>query len=241
MSVQFNYTVAPHLKEFTVPFPTFRAARPEYAHYVGGGLIFSRTATGSEAQNDKDGIDGQAQQPLRLLLLQRSFEDSYGGHWEGPGGSCDPEDVTVLDGVAREVLEESGLHVSRFIELAGADEWVKLRSDRVDVVVKYTFIVEVHEAKAVVSGAERDDSGIPAAKREDGTVVSGLQKRWEDKVKLDPAEHRAFDWVTEEEVRISGEDTSGRFKSFANQEKTMLDAFRMLRERPLLFEGGGDI
>lgn len=232
MSSQFNYTVAPHLEEFAVPFPTFRAANPKYAHFVGGGLIFSRTAVPGD-RRIKNGIEGE-KQPFRLLLLQRAFEDSYGGHWEGPGGSCDPEDETLLDGVAREIFEEAGLHVSRFVELVAKDEWAKLRPDRVDIVVKYTFLVEVHEAKPVISGDGHDESRLPANKLYNGTVIPGLETSWEHRIKLDPAEHRAFEWVTEEEIRQGEEDDSGKFKSFASQGKTMLDAFQMLRERPLL-------
>lgn len=234
MSSQFNYTVAPHLEEFAVPFPTFRAANPNYAHFVGGGLIFSRTAV-PEDQGIKNGAEGEKKPPpFRLLLLQRAFEDSYGGHWEGPGGSCDPEDETLLDGVAREVFEEAGLRVSRFVELVGKDEWAKLRSDRVDIVAKYTFLVEVHEAKPAVSGGDHDEGRLPANKLGNGTVVPGLERGWEHRIKLDPAEHRAFEWVTEEEIRQGEEDSEGKFKSFAGQGKTMLDAFQMLRERSLL-------
>ncbi|KAL4982687.1 NUDIX hydrolase domain-like protein [Aspergillus falconensis] len=238
MHSQFDYTVAPHLSNFAVPFPDFRAAHPQYAHFVGGGLIFSRTATESDSQEGSEEVE----RPLRVLLLQRSFEDSYGGQWEGPGGSCDPEDESILDGVAREVLEESGLHVSRFVELAGKEEWVKQRPDRVELVAKFTFIVEVHEAKAVTSAynGREEDAGLPADKLHAGIVAPGLERRWEEMVKLDPAEHRDFEWVTEEEVREGEEDATGKHKSFADMGKTILGAFRMLREREVLDEGGGD-
>ncbi|KAL4806808.1 NUDIX hydrolase domain-like protein [Aspergillus unguis] len=216
MSSQFNYTVAPHLQHLAAPFPTLRAAQPNYAHYVGGGLIFSRDTKPKSQNNktDKEETEGQ----LRILLLQRSFEDSYGGAWEGPGGSCDPEDESLLDGVAREVLEESGLHVSRFVELAEKREWAKVWPSRVDQVVKYTFIVEVHEARSALK-EEKDEDGLPADKNE---------RKWEETVKLDPAEHRDFAWATEDEVRESVDGT-GRFKSYANMEKATLEGFRILR------------
>ncbi|KAL6232465.1 hypothetical protein BDW75DRAFT_19418 [Aspergillus navahoensis] len=238
MRSQFDYTVAPHLKDFAVPFPDFRAANPQYVHFVGGGLIFSRTATKSD---NKEGSEKEVG-PLRVLLLQRSFEDSYGGQWEGPGGSCDPEDESILDGVAREVLEESGLHVSRFVELAGKEEWVKQRPDQVELVAKFTFIVEVHEAKAVTSASANSekDAGLPAGKLDDGTVSPMLERRWEEMVKLDPAEHRDFEWVTEEEVRECEENVAGKYRSFADMGKTILEAFRILREREVLDEGSDD-
>ncbi|KAL4995878.1 FAD binding domain-containing protein [Aspergillus recurvatus] len=234
----FDYTVAPHLEDFAVPFPDFRAANPQYVHFVGGGLIFSRTATKPDNQQGSE----KEERSLRVLLLQRSFEDSYGGQWEGPGGSCEPEDESILDGVAREVLEESGLHVSRFVELAGREEWVKQRPDRVELIAKFTFIVEVHEAKAVThaSKGREEDAGLPADKLDDGIVASRLERRWEEMVKLDPAEHRDFEWVTEEEVREGEEDATGKYKSFANMGKTILGAFRLLREREVLNKGGYD-
>ncbi|KAL4973102.1 NUDIX hydrolase domain-like protein [Aspergillus desertorum] len=228
MHSQFDYTVAPHLEDFAVPIADFRAANPQYVHFVGGGLIFSRSATKSDNQEGSEKEEG----PLRVLLLQRSFEDSYGGQWEGPGGSCDPEDESILDGVAREVFEESGLHVSRFVELAGKEEWVKQRPDGVKLVAKFTFIVEVHEAKAATSASEgrEEVAGLPADKLDDGTVAPGLKRRWEEMVKLDPAEHRDFTWATEEDV-------AGNYKSFANTGKTILDAFRMLREKEVFLDG----
>jgi phenol 2-monooxygenase len=233
MLSKFNYTVAPHLERFAVPFSDFRAANPQYTHFVGGGLIFSRTA----AKDTHEGTEIE-ERPLRVLLLQRSFEDSYGGQWEGPGGSCDPEDGSILDGVAREVLEESGLHVSRFVELVDKTEWVKQRPDSVELVAKFTFIVEVHEANAVTSASEGtgQDAGLPADKLNDGTVSPSLERRWEEMVKLDPAEHRDFGWVTEKEVR-EAEDGTGSFKSFADMGKTILEAFRMLRESEMSGEG----
>ncbi|KAL4946762.1 NUDIX hydrolase domain-like protein [Aspergillus oleicola] len=237
MSPQYNYTVAPHLQAYAVPFAEFRTANPQYTHYVGGGLIFSRSAMPKASpSNTTKEAEGQ-QGTLRLLLLQRSYEDSYGGQWEGPGGSCDPEDANLLDGVAREVLEESGLHVSRFVELAGKEEWVRERLGQIISAAKFTFIVEAHEAASPVTGSgagsgDGEGNGLPAPADGGDGNVPGLERRWEDMVKLDPAEHRDFEWVTEEEVREAenAKNGEGIFKSFANQGRTMLEAFRIMRE-----------
>jgi 8-oxo-dGTP diphosphatase len=44
----------------------------------------------------------------RVLLLRRAPWDSMPGHWELPGGKVDPEEP-LLDGLAREIEEETGL------------------------------------------------------------------------------------------------------------------------------------
>ncbi|RAH43875.1 NUDIX hydrolase, partial [Aspergillus brunneoviolaceus CBS 621.78] len=111
----------------------------------------------------------------KTLLLQRSITDSYPGHWENPGGLIDPvRDATVLAGVAREVREETGFHVSRFVDLVCVDEWTKMKRGVLLQETKVTFLVEVREA-----------------------VAAG----WEATVKLAEGEHQAFVWVGEGEVR----------------------------------------
>ena len=63
-----------------------------------------------------------------MLLLQRSLSDSYGGYWEAPAGGVDATiDGTILEATAREVREESGLNVSRFVDLVAVDEWTSGR------------------------------------------------------------------------------------------------------------------
>lgn len=42
---------------------------------------------------------------------------------EIPGGKCDETDETILHGVARELKEETGLNVKRFIRKAGQLDW----------------------------------------------------------------------------------------------------------------------
>ncbi|KAL3455834.1 NUDIX hydrolase domain-like protein [Aspergillus heterothallicus] len=228
MALKFNYTVAPHLEEFNLPFPAFRATKPQYTHFIGGGLIFSRSPNlprGRDRPLEDDNT-------LRVLLLQRALHDAYPGAWEGPGGSCEDEDETLLYGVAREVFEESGLRVSRFVELVATDEWVKLKPDRVIQAKKYTFLVEIEEgvpAVPVNGDAENVEEGIPADKLRDGTIDSGLARRWEDLVKLDPEEHRDFEWATEEEVRVGVETGNGRYKSFAKHGPHIMEGFRIMR------------
>ncbi|KAJ7773384.1 NUDIX hydrolase domain-like protein [Mycena metata] len=55
-------------------------------------------------------------EPRKLLLLQRSAnEDTLPNMFELPGGNCDPGDLTVIDAVARETEEETGLVVAEVL------------------------------------------------------------------------------------------------------------------------------
>ncbi|PYH45978.1 NUDIX hydrolase [Aspergillus saccharolyticus JOP 1030-1] len=194
----YTYSYTPHLTPYTLPLLTFLTSTThnpnQTTHIVTGALIFSTqqshtprspelnegTALGTGAlifhpQSQNKSQPGTETQPPKILLLRRAPTDSFPGHWEAPGGSCDETDASILSGAAREVFEETGLRVSRFVELVGVDEWTVVRGGGVKRVVKFSFLVEVEaeEGKGKLDGA----------------------------IRLDPAEHDAFVWATEEEVR----------------------------------------
>ncbi|RAH40019.1 NUDIX hydrolase, partial [Aspergillus brunneoviolaceus CBS 621.78] len=125
----------------------------------------------------------QPPEKQRILLLRRAPTDSYPGRWEAPGGSCDATDASVLAGAAREVYEETGLRVSRFRALVGVDAWEVVRGDGVRKVVKFTFLVEGEEVDGRVGVEGHGDGGGRAGG-----------------IRLEPTEHDAFVWATEEEV-----------------------------------------
>lgn len=182
-----SYTSASHLTAFSTPLAAFSASKPELTDFVVGGLIFS-------ASNEDTGSRA------RVLLLQRSLFDSYGGYWEAPAGGLDATiDGTVLEAAAREVREESGLHVSRFVDLVAVDEWTREKPDMVHTVAKFTFLVEVHEAES---------------------------RGWEEGVKLEETEHQAFAWATEEEVR-EGVEEKGPYRFVGVGGRNLLKAFEM--------------
>jgi 8-oxo-dGTP pyrophosphatase MutT (NUDIX family) len=190
------YTVAPHLRYFNIPLAEFTAARPEFESFGVGGYIFSdESAT------------------PRVLLLQRAMTDSMPGCWEGPGGAYEPGiDGTLLDGVAREVLEETGLHVSRLVELVAVDSWTHTRRNGSKFrIAKYSFIVEVYES----------------------VRQSEMQEMQEMPVQLMASEHRAFDWATEEDVRNSLQ-SGGKYQlplpSTGHQAPNILRSFELYRE-----------
>ncbi|RAL17448.1 NUDIX hydrolase [Aspergillus homomorphus CBS 101889] len=208
-----NFSYAAHLYPYAHPLPTIIPTilphLPPRTHIVAGGLIFQPPST-------------ETQEP-KILLLRRALTDSLPGIWEIPGGSCDPAtDASVLAGAAREIREETGLMVARFVELVAVDEWERVRVDGVRKVVKFTFLVEV-EGPTSISG----DRGVGSAP---GEVGSG--DCW---IRLDPAEHDAFVWATEEEVRrgfvplgeSDGEEAGVRLRFLETQRRNYLEGFRV--------------
>ncbi|KAL5359879.1 NUDIX hydrolase domain-like protein [Aspergillus floccosus] len=187
--------IPPHLSEFTLPLPAFSQTRPHLTDFVVGGLIFSHSPS-----DDKP----------RVLLLQRAASDAFPGCWEGPGGLVESTDASIVAGVAREVLEESGLHVCRVVDLVAVDEWVQLKPDRVHRVAKFTFLVEVEEAQS--------------------DVKAGLA-RWEEGILLAPEEHQAFVWATEQEVREGVEGLErAKYRFVGMQGENLLKAFGMIKK-----------
>jgi 8-oxo-dGTP pyrophosphatase MutT (NUDIX family) len=139
-----------------------------------------------------------------LLLVQRAAnERTFRNRWEIPGGQCDNEDPTILYSAARELLEEAGLHVTKFNYQVGKNE----RFETGPMAArrhwqKFSFVVDVEEA--------------------------GPQSNLHQKpvVKLDPVEHQRFLWVTQEEIaRRWSNNTKFSFTSEA-QRVLMLEAFR---------------
>ncbi|KAF7172092.1 hypothetical protein CNMCM5623_004369 [Aspergillus felis] len=207
-----DFIVPPHLAEYNVPLPEFAASKPHLTDFVVGGLVYSQSI-----EEGDDATEPTSEQPrTRVLLLQRAATDSYPGHWEGPGGMCERTDATLLAGVAREVFEETGLHVSKFVDLIAIDEWSRMLQNELHRVAKFTFLVEVHEASG--------KAGVPS----EDVVVGVAPERWEDGVKLEQAEHQAFEWALEEEVRESLE-SQGKYKFLKDQGWNLLKGFELLK------------
>ncbi|KAI5779878.1 NUDIX hydrolase domain-like protein [Peziza echinospora] len=84
-----------------------------------------------------------------LLLLRSPTEPAFPSLWEIPGGGADPAlDATLLHTVVREVYEETGLVVSRFVE-----PWVAVQGfagrGGGRLWGKVSFVVEVEEGGEV--------------------------------------------------------------------------------------------
>lgn len=197
-----HFTVPNHLSKYNLPLSTFIASNPEFTDFVVGAYIFS-SPTGHQHHYHHD-------QPLLTLLLQRSLTDSYGGFWENPGGSVEPSDASLLHAVAREVFEETGLHVSGFIDLVCVDRWTSVKMDRVREVAKFSFVVEVREALE----GNRDANG----------------NGWTERVVRDEDEHQDLMWATEEQVR-EGVEGEGTLKFVNEQGWNLLRAFELCRQK----------
>lgn len=142
--------------------------------------------------------------PPRILLIQRSATDSMPHRWETPGGGCDESDESILYSVARELKEETSL-VPRIIGPAvGKGYTFNLGPGR--ATLKLNFIVEL-EVLTGIFGEQQD-------------VVN---------VKLDPDEHQAFVWVTEEEVRHSKVGELDIVFTSNPQKDVILEAFEVRR------------
>ncbi|PWY88560.1 hypothetical protein BO94DRAFT_464641, partial [Aspergillus sclerotioniger CBS 115572] len=126
-------------------------------------------------------------------------------HWETPGGSTDPTDPTLLSALVREVFEETGLTVTKVVDLVAVDEWTRSRGERVVREMKWSFLVEVDVLN-------RDGVG-----------------RWEEGVVLAPEEHCAWRWVGEEEARGDGEGERHRLRFIGDQGRNLLRAFEVYK------------
>ncbi|KAK8039445.1 NUDIX hydrolase domain-like protein [Apiospora rasikravindrae] len=134
------------------------------------------------------------QQPQRVLLVQRSRHDYGGLCWEIPGGSCDPHDASILDAAARELVEEAGLRVRRFVAVVDRQrhEWL----DRAEIWRKLTFIVEAE--------SESNNDDYDELSSEERDQQDNNEQRSPLKIRLDPEEHENFVWASREDLVAGG-------------------------------------
>ena len=119
-----------------------------------------------------------------LLLVQRSPTDSFPNKWELPGGCVDHSDKTILEAAARELQEETGLTVSKFVGELSLTTFYTGRKKSFKW-QKPTFVVEVHEAQSAVQS---------------GSSATSEASRIGTKVKLDAKEHQAWVWATKDDI-----------------------------------------
>ncbi|CAK7218207.1 hypothetical protein SBRCBS47491_003431 [Sporothrix bragantina] len=190
----FRYTIDPSLESFNVSPNEWLAQNK---------LDFQGMAVANVVFDDQD----------RVLLVQRAAHDSMPNRWEVTGGAADQEDGeeeissaevngvddesdtrprqsrgTVLSGAARELWEEAGLIAKRFTHLIPQPEEAPVKG-----------------ATEAPPPAFSDHQGFIYTNRT-GTVrylrfSFHVEVQSIDNVVLDPNEHQAYVWATEDEVR----------------------------------------
>ncbi|KAM3499213.1 hypothetical protein MY11210_009631 [Beauveria gryllotalpidicola] len=110
--------------------------------------------------------------PGRILLVQRSATDSMPCKWELPGGAVDDEDATILDGCARELKEETGL-------------------------------TALHVLRRITEGPDGEQLTVFTNSR--GTsifckFVFEVSVNDGESIVLDPDEHQAWVWASEDDI-----------------------------------------
>ncbi|KAL9587838.1 MAG: hypothetical protein Q9203_003351 [Teloschistes exilis] len=203
--------VPPSLTAFAVSVPTFLANNPQYNRLACSASIFAtppRTPSSAPFHTSFPSslpfpIPMEPEQKLgtstiipsssssfpfqpepQLLLIHRAAHDNlYPSFWETPGGTCETSDPTVLHSLAREVYEETGLRVTRFLAQVGkGSEFTHHEPGDTTIYhgLKLSFVLEVAEVNENEAKARGRLEGIP--------------------MRLDPEEHQRFVWAREEEV-----------------------------------------
>lgn len=212
--------IPPSLNHLAIPLPTFLTRNKQYTNLVVSSFIFSPLTSSTPTPH--------------LLIVQRAAtERGFPNRWEVPGGSCEVSDPTILHSLARETFEETGLRLTRFVRQVGSGvEFVTGYGVRKKRWCKLSFEIEVAEIEGSgvdVSSGNTGGHGKVAAGEDDGhdgvDGADGSRKGGgvqEVSVTLDPAEHQAYAWVTEKEIR------EGKYALIAaEQENLMLEAFAL--------------
>lgn len=204
--------IPPTLQSFTIPLGSFLERNTQYDRLVCSAFIFSPAT----CHHHHHALANEASTPSRLLLLRRAFTDTaFPDLWEVPGGSVDKDDPTILHGLAREVFEETGLRLTRFVRLVGdAIKWTTTEKGGAVKWLKFSFEIEVSEVGALKTGVDEQD-------------VEGYLRSLP--VDLDPHEHQDHAWVTEKEVRAFYEEGIGKKIVSKEQAGKMLEAFELRR------------
>lgn len=125
----WDFRIHPSASSFTDSQPAYltKHSDPRYNYLATGALVFNSSNTSLP----------------RILLIQRSADDSMPNRWEIPGGGCDDEDESILYSVARELWEEAGLRAKSISRPVGKAHLFSSRSGK--KICKFNFLVEAEK------------------------------------------------------------------------------------------------
>ncbi|KAK3321789.1 NUDIX hydrolase domain-like protein [Apodospora peruviana] len=228
-SVSFvTFTSDPSVQPFCLSPPAFlarhfthsSATRPPAARFIAtGAIVFDRPLSVNSGPEQQI-----SQPPPHVLLVQRAPTDSMPLRWETPGGACDDDDVSVLHACARELKEEAGLTAAS-----------------VGPLVRLSTPAAATTTTAGDDGQQSELLGESMGGQFFLTRRANLVCKFYfvvepadvDHVVLDPAEHTAYVWATEEEVRNKKmEGTDGIQLNFTTkeQQEVILEAFKLWKK-----------
>ncbi|KAK1971928.1 hypothetical protein LY78DRAFT_734156 [Colletotrichum sublineola] len=213
-SPPLSYTTAPAVLPYTLRFHPHcpSSSSPHHTHRlcVGAAVVLTSAPTTPATAT------ATATATPRILLLRRSArEKAMPLRWELPGGGADAPDGDALAAAARELWEEAGLRAVRFVALVGCYQW-EGAGPGIDAAA-----VPGDQGWGLANGGV----GIVAAKGADAAAAAaavtnaaaGARDAWRKytylveieapadgaavEVVIDPEEHDAFVWATEDEVR----------------------------------------
>lgn len=227
-----SISIPPSLRHLAISLPQYLSENPQYDCLVVGACIF--------APQHRSQLNSDSSSP-RLLLVQRAAtERAFPNLWEIPGGSSEVTDPTVLHSLAREVFEETGLHLTRVVRQVGKGVEFGSRPREMNddggggvkprkSFLKLTFEIEVAEFEAsrgdtpltcrYHGGTAEVEQNPSAPANSDDSVAAPTVT-----IHLDPEEHQRYDWVTKE--RFTNQDYMSTYPTISeSQRETILQAF----------------
>lgn len=196
--------IPPNLSHLTIPLTKFLEKNPKYSMLAVGACIFSPIH----------------QKPSRLLLIQRAAsEQALPNLWEIPGGSSEFDDPTVLHSVAREVFEETGLRLTRFVTKIGAG--IEFKTNPKKTWLKLTFEIEVAEFNNIAEFAQRAKFDDAKGDKIESDLMEFIP------ITLNPEEHQKYAWVTKDDLREDAASTCPYPLTTEDQRQVLLEAFAL--------------
>ncbi|KAF8962843.1 NUDIX hydrolase domain-like protein [Flammula alnicola] len=120
-----NISLSPSVMAFTMPLHGLRRIHRDKRLVAGVAIVAS-------ARENRD--------LKKLLIIRRSStEDAYPDMYEIPGGGAEDEDESILMTAARETKEETGLMITRILDVFEGFEY----ETRTGKAVQFNFLVQV--------------------------------------------------------------------------------------------------